>query len=71
MASALQVDLEALLDVRSDEDVAIRPAASSSCERTIWLLSRPTGRTTAAKMRLEPTVTVSEPTPVERRVDAR
>ena len=54
LAAALQVDLDALLDVRSDDDVVIRPAPSSSGERTTWLLSRPTGRTIAAKMRLEP-----------------
>src|SRR5690606_11920445 len=43
------------LDVRSDDDVVIRPAPTSSGERTTWLLNRPTGRTLSVKMRLEPT----------------
>jgi transcriptional regulator with XRE-family HTH domain len=55
LASALHVDLDALLDVRTDEDVVIRPTPSSSGERTTWVLSRPTGNTVAVKMRLEPT----------------
>ena len=55
LARALQVDLDALLDVRSDEDVVIRPRPSSSGKRTTWMLSRPTGNTIAVKMRLEPT----------------
>jgi transcriptional regulator with XRE-family HTH domain len=55
LASALQVDLDALLDVRSDDDVVIRPAPSTSGKRTTWMLSRPTASTVAVKMRLEPT----------------
>lgn len=55
LASALQVDLDALLDVRSDDDVVIRPTPSTSGERTTWMLSRPTGGTIAVKMRLAPT----------------
>ena len=55
LASALQVDLDALLDVGSDDDVVIRPAPSSSGGRTTWMLSRATGNTIALKMRLEPT----------------
>jgi transcriptional regulator with XRE-family HTH domain len=55
LASALQVGLDALLDVRSDDDVVIRPAPNSTGGRTTWLLSRPTGSTIALKMRLEPT----------------
>lgn len=55
LATALQVDLDALLDVRSDDDVLIRPTPNSSGERTTWMLSRPTGSTIAVKMRLEPT----------------
>jgi len=55
LANALQVDLDALLDVRSDEDVVIRPTPNSSGERTTWMLSRATGSTIAVKMRLEPT----------------
>ena len=55
LAAALQVDLDALLDVRSDDDVVIRPAPNSSGERTTWMLSRPTASTIAVKMRIEPT----------------
>jgi transcriptional regulator with XRE-family HTH domain len=55
LATALHVSLDALLDVHGDDDVVIRPAPNSSGERTTWLLSRPGGRTMAAKMRLEPT----------------
>jgi transcriptional regulator with XRE-family HTH domain len=54
LAAGLQVGLDALLDVRSDDDVIIRPAPDSSGERTTWLLSRPTGSTIAVKMRIEP-----------------
>jgi transcriptional regulator with XRE-family HTH domain len=55
LAAALQVDLDALLDVRRDDDVVIRPVPNRSRGRTTWWLSRPTGSTLAAKMRLEPT----------------
>jgi transcriptional regulator with XRE-family HTH domain len=55
LAAALQVDLDALLDVHSDDDVVIRPTPSTSGTRTTWMLSRPTGRTIAVKLRLEPT----------------
>ncbi|MGH9081888.1 MAG: helix-turn-helix domain-containing protein [Acidimicrobiales bacterium] len=55
LATALQVDLDALFDVGSDDDVVIRPVPSSSGERTTWMLSRPTGSTLAAKVRLKPT----------------
>jgi transcriptional regulator with XRE-family HTH domain len=54
LASALQVDLDALLDVRSDDDVVIRPVPNSSADRTTWMLSRPTASTIAVKMRIEP-----------------
>lgn len=54
LAAGLQVDLDSLLDVHSDEDVVIRPTPSRSGERTTWMLSRPTGTTTAVKIRLEP-----------------
>jgi transcriptional regulator with XRE-family HTH domain len=60
LASALQVDLDALLDVRGDDDVVIRPAPSTSGARTTWMLSRPTGTTIAIKMRLEPTAAMPE-----------
>ena len=55
LASALQVGLDALLDVHSDGDVVIRPVPSTTGERTTWRLSRPTGNTIAVKVRLEPT----------------
>lgn len=54
LARALQVDLDALLDLHSDEDVVIRPRAARSGKRTTWMLSRPTGATIAVKTRLEP-----------------
>jgi transcriptional regulator with XRE-family HTH domain len=60
LATALQVDLDALLDVRSDDDVVIRPTPNSSGERTTWMLSRPTGSTIALKMRIEPTREVGD-----------
>jgi transcriptional regulator with XRE-family HTH domain len=55
LATALQVDLDALLDVHSDDDVVIRPVPSQSGERTTWMLSRPTMATVAIKLRIEPT----------------
>jgi transcriptional regulator with XRE-family HTH domain len=55
LATALQVDLDALLDVHSDDDVVIRPEPSQSGERTTWMLSRPTMATVAIKLRIEPT----------------
>ena len=55
LAAALQVDLDVLLDVRTDDDVVIRPTPSSAGSRTTWVLSRPTGSSVAVKMRLEPT----------------
>lgn len=56
LAAALQVGLDSLLDVRSDDDdVVIRPAPNCSGEHTTWMLSRPTGATVAVKMRLTPT----------------
>lgn len=54
LATALQVDLDALLSVHIDDDVVIRPTETSTTQRTTWLLSRPDGTTTAIKMRLEP-----------------
>lgn len=55
LASALQVDLDVLLDTRSDDDVVIRPTPDRSGKRTMWLLSRPTAEMSAVKLRLEPT----------------
>lgn len=55
LANALQVDLDSLLDVHSDDDVVIRPTPTNSGERTTWILNRPTDSTRAVKMRLEPT----------------
>lgn len=54
LANALQVSLDVLFEV-ADDDVVIRPVAHGSGSRTTWMLSRPDGRTTAAKLRLEPT----------------
>ena len=55
LARALHVDLDELLDVAGDDDVVIRPVATTEHERTTWMLTRPTGSTVAMKMRLEPT----------------
>ena len=60
LATALQVGLDTLLDVHSDDDVVIRPVPNSSGERTTWMLSRPTGSTIAVKVRIEPTRKVQE-----------
>jgi transcriptional regulator with XRE-family HTH domain len=54
LATALQVDLDALFDLRSDDDVVIRPTPNRARGRTTWMLSRPTGSTVALKMRIEP-----------------
>jgi transcriptional regulator with XRE-family HTH domain len=61
LAAALQVGLDALLDVRSDDDVVIRPVPSRAGGRTTWMLSQPTGSTIAIKMRLEPSDRAPEP----------
>jgi transcriptional regulator with XRE-family HTH domain len=61
LAGALQVDLDQLLDVHTDDDVVIRPAPTSSAERTTWMLSRPTATTVAIKVRLEPARARPEP----------
>src|SRR5579883_3636060 len=61
LADAMQVGLDTLLDVRSDDDVVIRPSPSAVGGRTTWLLSRPTGTTLAVKLRLEPTASPPEP----------
>lgn len=55
LAGALQVGLDALLDVSSDDDVVIRPVPSRSGVATTWMLGRATGKTIAIKMRVEPT----------------
>lgn len=55
LARALQVDLDALLNVSDDDDVVIRPAPTRNGNRTTWMLSRPTGSAVALKLRLEPT----------------
>ena len=54
LAGALQVGLDALLDVTDDADVVIRPAPSRSGNRTTWMLGRATGNTIALKVRVEP-----------------
>ena len=61
LAAALQVGLDALLDVHDDDDVVIRPTPSRAGKRTTWMLNRPTGSTLAVKMRLEPTRQRPEP----------
>ena len=63
LARALQVHLDALLDVHNEDDVVIRPIPNQLHGRTTWLLSRPTGSTLAMKMRLDP-----EGAPPEQRV---
>jgi transcriptional regulator with XRE-family HTH domain len=56
LARALQVDVNSLVDTgQNDEDILIRPIPSRRRGTTIWPLSRPTGATTAIKMRLQPT----------------
>ena len=55
LAGALNVGLDALLDLGGDDEVVIRPTPSCSGSRTTWMLSRPTGPTVAMKVRLEPT----------------
>lgn len=62
LARALQIDLDTLLEADTpDTDVVIRPVPSHRPGTTTWPLSRPTGSTTALKMRLEPTSTSPEP----------
>ena len=60
LATALEVDLDTLLDLRSDDDVVIRPTPHSSGAKTTWMLSRATGSTIAVKMRLRPTRTAPD-----------
>ena len=54
----LQTDMATLLDTTTDEDVVIRPAASTSKGRTVWHLTRHSAESSigALKMRLEPVV---------------
>lgn len=54
LANALQMSLDALFEVPSDDDVVIRPVPHRDGVRTTWPLSRTDGRTVAVKMRLEP-----------------
>ncbi len=63
LAAGLEVGLDALLDVSTDDDVVIRPTPSRIGGRTTWMLSRPGGTQISVKMRLEPTRT-----PLEQRV---
>jgi transcriptional regulator with XRE-family HTH domain len=60
LATALHVDLDALLDMHHEDDVVIRPMPNSSDDRTTWMLSRPTGSTIAIKVRLEATRRTAE-----------
>jgi quercetin dioxygenase-like cupin family protein len=55
LAAGLQVGLDTLLDVSTDDDVVIRPTPSRTGGRTTWMLSRPGGATVALKTRIEPT----------------
>ena len=61
LAKALQVDLDTLLEVRSDDDVVIRPTPAGSAEHTTWMLSRPTSHIGEIRMRLQPTRRPTEP----------
>jgi transcriptional regulator with XRE-family HTH domain len=60
LARALQIDLDALLDVHTDDDVIIRPSPRPDGTRTTWMLSRSTGSTVAMKLRLEPAPNLPE-----------
>ena len=57
LCDALQTDMATLLDTTTDDDVVIRPVASTDRGRVTWALSRNRGDSgiTAVKMRLEPT----------------
>lgn len=62
LARALQIDLESLLDADSqDADVVITPVPNHHDGITVWPLSRPTGTTTAVKLRLVPSKRAAEP----------
>ncbi len=62
LARALQIDLESLLEGETDDpDIVIRPVPTTRPGVTTWLLSRPTGSTSAMKMRLEPRKRTPEP----------
>ena len=54
LARGLQVDIESLLGVETDDDVVIRPIPNQVHGHTVWPLSRSTGNTVAMKMRMEP-----------------
>jgi transcriptional regulator with XRE-family HTH domain len=54
LAAGLQVGLDTLLDMSTDDDVVIRPTPSRTGGRTTWLLSRPGSTTVAVKLRIEP-----------------
>jgi transcriptional regulator with XRE-family HTH domain len=58
LAAALQVSLDALLHAGGDDDVVIRPTPTRKGASTIWPLSRPGGRTIAARIRIEPTTSI-------------
>lgn len=61
LSRALQVDLDTLLTVQSDDDVVIRPVQSHAAGHTTWMLSRPNATTMALKIRLDPSEEVDEP----------
>jgi transcriptional regulator with XRE-family HTH domain len=54
LCEALQTDLPSLLDTSSDEDVIIRPMATTAGGRTVWPLTRPGSDIVAQKIRLQP-----------------
>lgn len=60
LASALNADLDTLLDVHGDADVVIRPTPHAIGGRTSWMLSSPTSSTIVVKMRLEPSKRIPE-----------
>jgi len=62
LASALHVDVNALIDAhRDDDDIIIRPSPARWSGVTIWPLSRPTSSTNAIKMRLDPAAKRPDP----------
>jgi transcriptional regulator with XRE-family HTH domain len=62
LARALQIDLESLLESGADDpDVVIRPVPTTRPGVTTWPLSKPSGGTSAMKMRLEPGSRPTEP----------
>jgi transcriptional regulator with XRE-family HTH domain len=62
LARALQVDVGALIDTASDDDVVIRPVSVPAWPGSVaWPLSRSTSDTIVMKIRLEPSREEPEP----------